>query len=68
MAIVECIYRYPDGHEEREPPFETNESYGVGDTRVHDGIRWTAVEGRPFVDGDPNRVELIFLPEETSEP
>jgi hypothetical protein len=63
MAIVECIYRYPDGHEERERPFVANESDGVGETREHDGIRWKAVDSRTFVEGDPNRYELIFVPE-----
>ena len=62
VAIIACIYRYPDGREERDPPFETHESYGVGETRVHEGIRWKAVEGH-MIDGDPNRFELIFVPE-----
>jgi hypothetical protein len=67
VAIIECIYRYPDGHEERERPFETHESYGLGETRVRDGIRWKAVEGRSFVQGDPNRNELIFVSEQASD-
>jgi hypothetical protein len=60
---VECIYRYADGREERDPPFETHEHYGIGEVREHDGIRWSAVDSRTFVRGDPNRVELFFVPE-----
>jgi hypothetical protein len=68
MAKVECVFRYPDGREERIPPFETHEAYGVGEVRVHEGIRWKAVEGHPFVGGDPNRVQLVFVPEDEPPP
>jgi hypothetical protein len=63
MGVIERIFRYPDGHEEREPSFETHESYGVGETLERDGIRWKAIEGRAMVGGDPNQVEVVFVPE-----
>ena len=64
MAIVYPVFRYPDGREEPAEPFDGGpEHYGLGETCEHDGIRWKAVESRtPDAIDDPNRVEIIFVP------
>ena len=52
MAIVECIYRYADGHEERDQPFEVHEHYGIGEVRAPTPL----IEAR--LDGDSGRIRF----------
>jgi hypothetical protein len=67
VAIIEVIFRYPDGHEERGPTIDSVEHFGIGQTLTHKGIRWKAV-ARRMVDDDPNRFAVIFERDDDDEP
>jgi hypothetical protein len=63
VATVHRVFHFPDGHVERDE-IESEEHYGVGQTEERGGIRFVAREGRAFVEGDPNQVELDFFPDD----
>ena len=62
MAIVCRVFRFPDGHVERDP-IRQDEHYPVGVGEERGGVRFVARKGR-VDEHDPNRIELCFFPED----